>query len=158
VALTFGCKRNSNSTPAMMTPVPPRNKSPLTQLTTSPRTCVAMITTASLHPQRRRRNHPIPAVVRAAPSSRKRTGQSSFLIDRQISSRWDAFTEYAGDFPQRGGPQHLLHFGTAFKLTSNQQLDFHFGFGLSSATADHLIGFGYSLQFRTLHHEKHNKS
>jgi len=56
----------------MMKPVPPRNKSPLTQLTTSPRTCAAMITTASLHPQTRRRNHPIPAVVRAAPSSRKK--------------------------------------------------------------------------------------
>jgi hypothetical protein len=56
----------------MMTPVPPRSQSPLTQLTTSPRTCVEMIATASLHPQRRRRNHPIPAVVRAAPSTRNR--------------------------------------------------------------------------------------
>src|SRR6202022_4237960 len=55
VALTFGCKRNSNSAPARMTPVPPRSKSPLTQLTTSPRTCVAMIRSASLHPQKRRR-------------------------------------------------------------------------------------------------------
>ena len=56
----------------MMTPVPLRSRSPLTQLTTSPRTCVQMITTASLHPQRRRRNHPIPAVMRAAPSTKKR--------------------------------------------------------------------------------------
>ena len=72
MALVLGCKRNSNSAPAMMTPVPPRSQSPLTQLTTSPRTCVEMITTASLHPQRRRRNHPIPAVVRATPSTRKR--------------------------------------------------------------------------------------
>jgi len=70
--LILGCKRNSNSALAMMTPVPPRSQSPLTQLTTSPRTCIAMITTASLHPQRRRRNHPIPAMARAAPSSRKR--------------------------------------------------------------------------------------
>jgi len=72
VALILGCKRNSNSAPAMMTPAPPRSQSPLTQLTTSPRTCVEMITTASLHPQRRRRNHPIPAVMRAAPSTRKK--------------------------------------------------------------------------------------
>ncbi len=72
MALIFGCKRNISSAPAMMTPVPPRSKSPLTQLTISPRTCVAMITTASLHPQTRRWNHPIPAVVRAAPSSRKK--------------------------------------------------------------------------------------
>ena len=56
----------------MSTPIPPRSNSPLTQFTTSPRTCTAMITTASLHPQRRRRNHPIPAKVRAAPSIRKK--------------------------------------------------------------------------------------
>jgi hypothetical protein len=72
VVLTLGCHRYGNGAPAMMTPVPSRSQSPLTQLTTSPRTCVAMITTASLHPQRRRRNHPIPAVVRVTPSSRKR--------------------------------------------------------------------------------------
>jgi len=35
VALIFGCKRNSNSAPAMMTPIPARSRSPLTQLTTS---------------------------------------------------------------------------------------------------------------------------
>jgi hypothetical protein len=46
-------KRNSNSPPAIITPMPPHRKSPLTQLTTSPRTCVAMITTASLPAQRR---------------------------------------------------------------------------------------------------------
>lgn len=57
----------------MITPVPPRNQSPLAQLITSPRTCTAMITTASLHPQRRCWNHPIPAVARAAPSRRKRS-------------------------------------------------------------------------------------
>jgi hypothetical protein len=50
-------------------------------------------------------------------------GQPTFLLDRQITNRWDAFIEYAGDFPQRGTPQHLLHLGTALKITSNQQLD-----------------------------------
>jgi Putative MetA-pathway of phenol degradation len=84
------------------------------------------------------------------------TGQASILVDRQITSPWDAFIEYAGDFPQRGGPQHLLHLGTAFKITPNQQLDFHAGFGLSSAAVDHFIGFGDSLQFRAIHREKHD--
>ena len=56
----------------MTTPVPPRSQSPLMQLKTSPRTCVEMITTASFHPQRRCRNHPIPAVARAAASKRKK--------------------------------------------------------------------------------------
>jgi hypothetical protein len=85
-------------------------------------------------------------------SRRNLTGQASFLIDRQITGRWDAFLEYGGEFPQRGGPQNLLHTGTSFKLTSNQQLDFHFGAGLSSAAVDHFVGFGYSFQFQAVHH------
>ncbi|MGD0962665.1 MAG: transporter [Candidatus Acidiferrales bacterium] len=89
---------------------------------------------------------------------RNLTGQASFLLDRQITSRWDAFVEYAGYFPQRGGPQHLLHPGTAFKITPNQQLDFHFGFGLSSAAVDHFIGFGYSFQFHAINREKRDSS
>ena len=87
-------------------------------------------------------------------SRRNLTGQVSFLLDRQITSRWDTFTEYAGDFPQRGGPQHLLHLGTAFKVTRNQQLDFHVGFGLSSAAVDHFIGFGYSFQVQAMPRER----
>lgn len=80
-------------------------------------------------------------------ASRNLTGQASFLIDRQLTRPWDAFVEYGGEFPQRGGPQHIFHTGSSFKLTNNQQLDFHFGVGLSSAAVDHFIGFGYSFQF-----------
>ena len=89
---------------------------------------------------------------------RNLTGQATFLLDRQITRRWDAFIEYGGDFPQRGSPEHLLHTGTAYKVTSNQQLDFHLGFGLSSAAVDHFIGFGYSFQFQAVHREKRNGS
>ena len=42
--------------------------------------------------------------------TRTLTGESTFLLDRQLTKPMDAFIEYAGDFPQRGGPQHLLHF------------------------------------------------
>jgi len=76
------------------------------------------------------------------------TGETAFLIDRTLTKTWDAFIEYAGDFPERGGPRHLLHFGTAFRVTSNQQIDFHAGAGLSSATADHFIAAGYSFRVR----------
>jgi hypothetical protein len=79
----------------------------------------------------------------------RNTGQATFLFDRQLTELWDAFIEYAGDFPQRGGPTHILHFGTAYKLTPHQQLDFHLGVGLSSAAPDHFIGFGYSLLFHS---------
>ena len=43
-------------------------------------------------------------------------GESTFLMDRQLTEAWDAFVEYAGDFPEAGGPRHLLHFGTACKI------------------------------------------
>jgi hypothetical protein len=79
------------------------------------------------------------------------TGQASFLVDRQITGPWDAFIEYGGEFPQRGAPQHILHVGSSYKIASNQQLDFHFGFGLSSAAVDRFVGFGYSFQFQALH-------
>jgi hypothetical protein len=63
----------------------------------------------------------------------------------------DAFIEYAGDFPQRGGPRHLLHLGTAFKVTPRQQIDIHYGIGVSSAASNHFIGLGYSLRFQAFH-------
>jgi Putative MetA-pathway of phenol degradation len=75
------------------------------------------------------------------------TGQFTFLVDRQLTNPWDAFVEYGGQYPQRGGPQHLIHFGTSFKVTPRQQLDFHAGFGLSAAAVDHFVGVGYSVRF-----------
>jgi hypothetical protein len=79
------------------------------------------------------------------------TGETTFLIDRQLTKPWDAFVEYVGDFPEQGGPRHLLHFGTAFKPTPHQQIDLHGGVGLSSSAVDHFIGVGYSFRFQILH-------
>jgi hypothetical protein len=82
--------------------------------------------------------------------TRNVTGESTFLFDRQLTKPWDAFVEYAGDFPGFGGPRHLLHFGTALKIAKQQQIDFHIGVGLSSAAVDHLIGIGYSFRIQAL--------
>jgi hypothetical protein len=76
------------------------------------------------------------------------TGQASAYFDRQLTSSWDAYVEYSGDFPQRGGPAHLVDFGTSYKLSPHQQLDFHCGFGLSSSAPSHTIGLGYSFRFQ----------
>ncbi len=76
------------------------------------------------------------------------TGETTFLIDRQLTKIWDAFVEYAGDFPESGGPRHLIHFGTALKPTPHQQIDLHVGLGLSSAAIDHFIGVGYSFRLQ----------
>lgn len=89
-------------------------------------------------------------------TTRNLTGQVTSMLDRQITGRWDVFLEYAGTFPQHGGTQHLLHTGTAFKITSNQQVDFHSGFGLSSAAADHFFGFGYSFRLQPMQCKKRN--
>jgi hypothetical protein len=76
------------------------------------------------------------------------TGEATFLLDRQLTKPWDAFVEYAGDYPERGGSRELLHFGTTYKLTPHQQVDMHVGVGLSSATVDHFIGIGYSFRLQ----------
>jgi len=78
------------------------------------------------------------------------TGESTFLIARQLTTQWDAFAEYAGDFPERGGPRHLTHFGTSYRPTARQQLDLHVGIGLSSAAVDHFVGFGYSFRLQAI--------
>jgi hypothetical protein len=82
--------------------------------------------------------------------TRNVTGEGAFLFDRQLTKPWDAFVEYAGDFPENGGPRHLLHFGTALKIAQQQQIDFHVGVGLSSAAVDHLIGIGYSFRIQAI--------
>jgi hypothetical protein len=75
-------------------------------------------------------------------------GEATLLFDRQMTKAWDAFLEYAGDFPEYGGTRHLLHFGTAYKLTPQQQIDFHAGVGLSPAAVDHFIGSAIRSAFR----------
>jgi hypothetical protein len=82
------------------------------------------------------------------------TGETTFLIDRNLTKTWDAFLEYAGDFSGRGGPRHLIHFGTSYRPTPHQQIDLHIGVGLSSATVDHFIGVGYSFRLQAIHISK----
>jgi hypothetical protein len=81
---------------------------------------------------------------------RNLTGQSSLYFDRQLRQNLDAYVEYSGEFPQRGGPQHVIDFGAAYKPSPHQQLDVHCNFGLSAATPDHSIGFGYSVRFQVI--------
>lgn len=75
------------------------------------------------------------------------TGETTFFFDRQLTKPWDAFVEYAGDFPQRGGSRQLLHFGTSYKLAPHHQIDFHVAAGISRAAPSAFVGFGYSFLF-----------
>lgn len=72
------------------------------------------------------------------------TREATFLVDRQLTAAWDAFIEYAADYPQFGGSRQLLHLGAACKLTAHQQIDVHAAAGLSAAAPRAYVGFGYS--------------
>jgi hypothetical protein len=78
---------------------------------------------------------------------RNATREATFLVDRRLNARWDAFVEYAGDFPHAGGSRQLLHAGAACMLTAHQQLDFHAAAGLSAAAPRSFVGVGYSFLF-----------
>lgn len=84
------------------------------------------------------------------PAGRNTTGQGSVYFDRQLTQPWDAWAEYAGEFPERGGPEHLLNFGTDYKPTPHQQIDFHLIVGLSAAAPDYSVGLGYSVRFQVV--------
>lgn len=76
------------------------------------------------------------------------TGETTFVLDRQLTKPWDAFVEYAGDFSQRGGSRQLLHFGSAYRLAPRHQIDFQVAAGLSRAAPNTFVGIGYSFLFR----------
>jgi len=85
------------------------------------------------------------------PAERNTTGQATFYLDRQLTAPLDAWMEYSGSFPERGGPAHILNMGACFKPTPHQQIDFHFSAGLSAAAPDYAIGLGYSVRFQLAH-------
>jgi hypothetical protein len=78
--------------------------------------------------------------------SRNFTWHQTLVFGYTLNERLSLFLEYAGTFPRRGNAQHLLHSGFAYALDSRSQLDFHFGFGLSNASPDYFIGFGYAIK------------
>lgn len=78
---------------------------------------------------------------------RNLTGQASILADRQLTTPWDMFVEHSGNDPSHGGPQHVLHFGTAYNIGTHQQVDVRGGVGFASYPADTILGAGYSVRF-----------
>jgi hypothetical protein len=89
------------------------------------------------------------------PAGRNTTGQFTLYFDRQMNAALDAWGEYAGSFPARGGPEHLVNFGACMKPTPHQQIDFHASFGLSAAAPDYSVGLGYSVRFQVVRAPAH---
>jgi hypothetical protein len=81
-------------------------------------------------------------------AGRNTTGQGSVYFDRQITAPLDAWAEYSGSFPERGGPAHTINMGACFKLNPHQQIDVHWAIGLSSSAPDYSAGLGYSVRFQ----------
>ncbi|HET6180144.1 MAG TPA: transporter [Candidatus Sulfotelmatobacter sp.] len=78
---------------------------------------------------------------------RNLTWESTFTVEREMTTRWSLFAEYAGDFPRLTGSQQIAHFGTTYRITPNQQIDSHFGFGLSPTSLGRFLAVGYSIRF-----------
>jgi len=78
------------------------------------------------------------------------TWEPTFYLEREITKHSDAFAEYAADYPHSGDARQLIHLGAAYRFTEKQQIDIHFGFGLSHATPEHFFAAGYSFRIDRL--------
>lgn len=72
--------------------------------------------------------------------------EPTLMAEKEISGPWSVFVEYAGDFAQHGSSKQIAHFGTAYRITPKQQIDFHLGFGVTRAAPEHFLGVGYSIR------------
>ena len=78
--------------------------------------------------------------------------QPDVLLSRAVNQRSSAFIEYGGSILHHHNPQHLIHFGTVYKISRCQQIDTQFGFGLNESAPSAFVGAGYSVRFDQLRH------
>jgi hypothetical protein len=77
-------------------------------------------------------------------------GEPTFYVERAVGTVAELFAEYAGDYRRRGSPTQLLHLGGAYKVRPLQQVDVHWGVGLSRAAPDVFVAIGYSFRLDRL--------
>jgi hypothetical protein len=76
------------------------------------------------------------------------TWMPTVSLGHELGGRWEAFLEYAGELPRRGGNRHVLHHGYAYALSPTSQADLHLGIGLSPAAPDFFLGAGFAIRYR----------
>jgi hypothetical protein len=76
--------------------------------------------------------------------------EATFVIEKRVTERANLFVEYVGDYPQNGSSAQLLNCGGLYRLTPNQQVDFHVALGLSRNAPSYIVGVGYSIRFDEL--------
>src|ERR1700738_1426465 len=85
------------------------------------------------------------------PSDRTRLiTEATFVIEKKVTERASLFVEYVGDYPENGSPSQLLNSGGLYRLSPNQQVDFHVALGLNHNAPSYIVGIGYSVRFDEL--------
>jgi len=74
------------------------------------------------------------------------TWEPAFYLQRELTKHSDAFVEYAADYMLSSDARQLIHLGAAYRFTDKQQIDIHFGFGLSHAAPRYFFAAGYSFR------------
>jgi hypothetical protein len=85
--------------------------------------------------------------IRPSDPASKLITETTFVIERKLTERVGVFAEYVGDYPLNGGATQLFNSGGFYRLTPNQQVDFHVAFGLNRNAPDYIVGVGYSIRF-----------
>jgi hypothetical protein len=80
----------------------------------------------------------------------KRITETTFAIEKKVTERASLFVEYVVDYPENGSPAQLLNSGALYRLSPNQQVDFHMALGLSHSAPSYIVGVGYSVRFDEL--------
>jgi hypothetical protein len=79
------------------------------------------------------------------PSARSIT-ETTFVIEKKLTERFSAFSEYVGDYPQGQSPIQMWNSGGLYHLTKTQQFDFHVAIGLNHNAPTYTVGLGYSFR------------
>jgi hypothetical protein len=84
---------------------------------------------------------------RPADLANKRITETTFVIEKKVTERTSLFVEYVGDYLENGSPAQLLNSGAMYRLSPNQQVDFHVALGLNHNAPSYIFGVGYSMRF-----------
>lgn len=78
--------------------------------------------------------------------------EPAVMLSRSIGKKAAAFCEYGGFFVQNTHDPgiSIAHFGGVYDLNKYNQLDLHFGFGMSRTSPSAFVGAGYSYRFDKL--------
>jgi hypothetical protein len=76
--------------------------------------------------------------------------EATFVIEKRMTKIVSLFVEYVGDYPQNGSSAQSLNWGGLYRLTPNQQVDFHVALGLNHNAPSYIVGVGYSIRFDEL--------